>query len=124
LKKILILLAIVVLLKPVFPVVEYLVNYDYVSKVLCVNKDKPMMHCNGKCHLMKELAKAAESEKPLSSDKKSGGKQETETLYCQSPLPLLSFRLRNDSARKSLDYYLNLYTLLSGSSVFHPPSLA
>jgi hypothetical protein len=58
-------------LKPIFPVIEYAVNYEYISKVLCVNKAKPMMHCNGKCHLMKELAKASETEKPISSDKKT-----------------------------------------------------
>ena len=59
------------LVKPVLPVLEYVVNYEYVSKVLCINKDKPKMHCNGKCHLMKELAKASDAEKPFSSDKKS-----------------------------------------------------
>jgi iron complex outermembrane receptor protein len=29
-----------------------------------------MMHCNGKCHLMKELAKTTKNGKPISSDKK------------------------------------------------------
>ncbi len=48
------------LVKPVLPVVEYMVNYDYISKVLCENKAKPKLKCNGKCHLMKELAKASE----------------------------------------------------------------
>ena len=42
---------------------------------------KPELECNGKCHLMKELAKASEAEKPLSSDKKSTAKNEIELLY-------------------------------------------
>ncbi|MEN9488966.1 MAG: hypothetical protein RL494_1231 [Bacteroidota bacterium] len=67
-------------LKPVLPVVEYVVNYEYISKVLCVNKDKPKLQCNGKCHLMKELAKASENEKPISSDKKFSV-QENEVLF-------------------------------------------
>ena len=29
---------------------------DYIIAKYCVNKDKPEMHCNGKCHLMKQLA--------------------------------------------------------------------
>lgn len=58
-------------LKPIFPVLDYVVNYGYISKVLCENKDKPQMHCNGKWHLMKEMAKQAESEKPIQNDKKS-----------------------------------------------------
>lgn len=57
------------LLKPVFPVIDYIVNYEYISKVLCVNKAKLKLQCNGKCHLMKELAKTSENEAPVSSDK-------------------------------------------------------
>ncbi|HHH54434.1 MAG TPA: hypothetical protein ENK91_12305 [Bacteroidetes bacterium] len=30
----------------------------YYAEVLCENKDKPMMHCNGKCHLKKEIKEA------------------------------------------------------------------
>jgi len=51
------------LAKPAFPVIEYVVQYEYISKVLCENKARPELHCNGKCHLMKELAKASEAEK-------------------------------------------------------------
>lgn len=45
------------LTKPLWPVVDYVVNYNYIVNVLCENKDKPEMECNGKCHLGKELAK-------------------------------------------------------------------
>jgi len=114
-------MALVVLLKPVFPVVDYLVNYDYVSKVLCVNKDKPMLHCNGKCHLMKELAKAAENEKPLNSEKKSILKQETETLYCEVIAAFFSLTYLLDTSRNKVAHYSNLYTSIASSSVFHPP---
>jgi uncharacterized iron-regulated protein len=37
--------------------VNYEVNKDYISKVLCENKEKKAMHCEGKCHLKKELDK-------------------------------------------------------------------
>ena len=70
-KKIAVIIVLFVFLKPLFPVLEYAVNYEYISKVLCVNKAKPMMHCNGKCHLMKELAKAQETEKQIPSNKKN-----------------------------------------------------
>ena len=43
------------LLKPVLPVVDYVVNYEYISTVLCENKAKPKMECNGKCHLKKVI---------------------------------------------------------------------
>ena len=35
-------------------VADFLLNEDYITKVLCVNKDKPAMKCNGKCHLSKQ----------------------------------------------------------------------
>lgn len=39
---------------------DYLLNKDYIAKVLCINRNKPEMHCNGKCHLAKELKKQEE----------------------------------------------------------------
>lgn len=40
----------------------YNIEKEYITKVFCVNKDKPELKCNGKCHLAKSLA-AAEKEK-------------------------------------------------------------
>lgn len=37
---------------------SYTVNKEYISTVLCTNKDKPHLHCDGKCFLdikLKEL---------------------------------------------------------------------
>ncbi len=41
---------------------DYQINKEYIAKVLCVNKSKPKMHCNGKCHLKNELNKAEKKE--------------------------------------------------------------
>lgn len=49
-------------------VIDYAINKNYVSKNLCVNKSKPQLHCNGKCHLAKKIA--AEEEQ---SDQQSSG---------------------------------------------------
>lgn len=38
-------------------------NQKYIATVLCENKDKPQMHCNGKCYLAKKLKQAEEKEK-------------------------------------------------------------
>ena len=45
-------------LKPIFPVLDYIINYDYIANELCENKAKPELKCNGKCHLVNELAQA------------------------------------------------------------------
>ncbi|WP_353120788.1 hypothetical protein [Myroides odoratus] len=57
-----IILALFMFFKPVLPVVEYVVFYDYIKNELCVNKDKPELKCNGKCHLTKELAHASDTD--------------------------------------------------------------
>ncbi len=119
-KKSLIIVTLFILFKPLSPIVEYIVNYDYISKVLCVNKETPIMGCNGKCYLMSELAKQSEDEKPI-SDKKIVVK-EIETLFFQDiksidlpKVPVSQCIILNAN-------YSNLYTYLDSSSVFHPPS--
>ena len=56
-------------LKPVMPYLEYVINYDYIGSVLCINKDKPELECNGKCHLKEQISKVYDekngNEKPL-----------------------------------------------------------
>lgn len=122
--KIIIIVILALFLKPIFPVIEYAMNYDYISKVLCINKAKPLLKCNGKCHLMKELAKAAESEKPLSSDKKDNSKQEVEVLFFQDIKSLIVEQIYFQNKTSINDNYSNLYFYLNGCSVFHPPTIS
>jgi hypothetical protein len=119
-RKIVFIVAIVLFLKPVLPVFEYIVNYEYISKVLCVNKEKPKMQCNGKCHLMKELAKSSENEKPI-SDKKIIT-PEFEVLFFQEirSVQICNFFFTNQE--KENDNYSNLYTFLKNSTFFRPPN--
>lgn len=43
------------LVGPVLPVLDYLINYDYIANELCINKNKPVLACNGKCYLEKTV---------------------------------------------------------------------
>ncbi len=119
-KKTLFIVALLLLLKPVLPVFDYIINYEYIANELCENKEEPELKCNGKCHLMKELAKASDDEKPM-SEKKSLH-QETEVLFYQS---VFTFTFKSDAP--NVDYvqstaYSNLYSHLAVVSVFHPPA--
>lgn len=119
-KKILFLLALFMLLKPVLPVIDYVVNYEYITKVLCVNKAKPKLQCNGKCHLMKELAKTSESQTPISSNKKIAS-HELEVLFFEE---IKSFNIRYiyfDKNQFLNTNYSDLYSNLNSDSVFRPP---
>lgn len=37
-------------------------NRNYIAAEFCVNKNKPELHCNGQCYLMKKLKQAQEKE--------------------------------------------------------------
>jgi hypothetical protein len=45
-------------------VINYAVEYEYYVKVLCENRDKPELRCNGTCHLSKELRAAEDPATP------------------------------------------------------------
>lgn len=41
--------------RPLLPIIEYWTNYNYISKVICINKNKPELNCNGTCYLVKKI---------------------------------------------------------------------
>lgn len=57
-----ILLYVLAMVQPIFPVVNYWVQYDYIVAELCVDKDIPSSGCNGKCYLKKTIKASSESE--------------------------------------------------------------
>jgi hypothetical protein len=68
-------LTLFVVFRPLVPLVEYAVNYDYISEVLCINKNNVELHCNGKCYLSKQLSKVNDVDSsPLNKTKNSGQK--------------------------------------------------
>jgi hypothetical protein len=66
-------------------------NRDYIAAHLCVNRDKPWLHCNGKCYFMRKVKQAQEKEKSQErqsqknffQDALSGQKAETK-FYTQA----------------------------------------
>lgn len=116
-KYVLLVIAFVICLKPIIPFVEYVVDYDYISQVLCVNKDKPQMHCNGKCYLMRTLAKAAKEKK----EEKLPVKAEFPLLFCEVS-KTEAFHYQSNTAQKKVYSYLeNSYRLNFYTSPFKPP---
>jgi len=71
-------IAVIMLVRPLWPIAEYVMNYDYISNVLCENKDKPLLNCDGKCYLAEMLAKESQQ----NEENPFGEKQaQTELLY-------------------------------------------
>lgn len=119
-KNITFLIAFLLLFKPLFPVVEYAFDYDYISKVLCVNKEKPQMKCNGKCHLMKELAKNAETEKPA-SEKKNNFKDVENLVPPTVSTTTFQPKIKAENLLVN-SAYTNLYKSVFELTIFHPPT--
>ena len=105
---------------PYMPYIEYELNKKYIAEVLCENKDKPEMHCNGKCHLKKQIKKANSA--PVQQQQEP-----------QAPPPLKSdpvitvlFLSKQQSfyaqkCRKIIVPYLINYQFILITDIFHPP---
>lgn len=66
---ILILAYLVYLLQPIYILIDFTINQEFIAQELCENKEKPELKCNGKCYLMKKLEKAVGKVKKIDSDK-------------------------------------------------------
>lgn len=62
-------------------VAKWWLNRDYAARVLCENKARPQLHCNGKCQLSKQLRLQAAREKRQHPLDEQRGFQEI-VLYC------------------------------------------
>ena len=43
-------------------ILNYELNTGYITQNFCENKNKPQLHCNGQCHLNKQLQKQEKNE--------------------------------------------------------------
>ncbi len=115
--------ALSMLVKPLWPVVEYAMNYDYIVTVLCENKEKPQLQCDGKCYLAKQLAKASEQ-----SDKDPFGENRSK-IRTQYPVffqPLRPIHLTTAFLLAPQDNFKGgpvLISTLFTSDISEPPEL-
>lgn len=110
------------LLKPVFPLLDYAINYEFIKTELCVNRNNTIIGCNGKCYLVKELAKASETENPMNTDKKNSVKQIFETLFLTESSNLLPNKFLFTFSNNVKNTYTNLYFYTIVQKYFHPPT--
>lgn len=105
-----------------WPVLDYMANYDYIVNTLCENKDKPEMECNGKCHLSKELAKEAGADDKNPQNKTS--KTEIPQIIISENIPEYVFVSETDiTSFEKIGYMPNLNSTLFISEILHPPQL-
>ncbi|WP_370899401.1 hypothetical protein [Chryseobacterium gossypii] len=104
-------------IRPVLPLVNYVVNYDYIAKNLCENRNNPESTCKGKCYVKKELVK---------TEKESGSSQ---TVKCSSIDVFLYNEIFTYTAKEEIGFLLkdpvswhsDFHTSEHFSRIFHPP---
>lgn len=103
------------------PFVEYAFNYNYISTVLCVNKDKPKMQCNGKCHLAKMIAETSDD---TTQDGVPTARLDVVfiPLYFQEVTVIhFSTAIHQSVKNKILSYTKNTYACSFIDNLFKPP---
>ena len=94
----------------------YELNKSYISSVLCVNRDNPAMHCDGKCFLDKQLKQNQQRQ-----DKDNGtlGNKIDVLLFCSDEMPVLFPGLYSKTflfPKETLNNYSS-----PSFDIFHPP---
>ena len=120
---ILIAASLIMLTKPLWPVVEYVLNYDYIVNVLCENKDKPEMQCNGKCHLSNELAKEAGAENDNPFNSKTSKTEIPQFIISENIIEYIFSSTGSLISEENIGYRPNLNSSLFTSKILHPPQL-
>ena len=98
-----------------FVYVGFEANQKFIAAELCVNKDKPQLHCNGKCYLMKKLKQA--------QDKEQKQERQTQKTQIQDALvvkPLIFKQYAFADIKLHVPFSTGM-PLSIKNSIFHPP---
>lgn len=106
---------------PVVPVIDYLVNKDYIAKNLCINKDKPKSCCKGKCHMVKQLQKTNKNTEKDSRNTNSRVQLKDQNEFIISRPGFFTPKI---VCNKYLSYNILTSDQLACSAIFVPPKLS
>jgi len=99
----------------------YGLNLNSIIEQYCVNKNKPQLHCDGKCFLAEQLNKASDS-KENNGDKFLSVVFELFIPAFISTHPDVKFHnVYVSSTKETVFNYSNTYCFLRESSNFKPP---
>ncbi|MDB5086273.1 MAG: hypothetical protein JWR09_267 [Mucilaginibacter sp.] len=102
-----------------FIFVGFELNKNYIAANLCDNRDKPWLHCNGKCYFAKKIKQAQENErKEAAKDNFS----RLEVSFFQEPFKLAFIEpVILDDNKGSFPQYTYQYTNHYIDAIFRPP---
>jgi len=105
-----------------FAVASFELNQKYIAEKLCENKDKPWMHCNGRCYLMNKVKQAEENEKKQANKDLRTNLQFTWCINFSSQLE--KSYIKDSIAQRFTIHYSYNYTNQYNTSIFRPPKWA
>lgn len=112
------LLYLTAMVKPVLPVLDYVINQDYIAEVLCINKDKPMLNCDGKCYLAQMIQDQQNQDQH--QDIPSADLRE----YPIGFITILNCTfIKSTSQTMLVTFYENINEKQYIPAVFHPPNI-
>ncbi|MBE4950102.1 hypothetical protein IMX10_15685 [Chryseobacterium culicis] len=106
-----------VAIRPVLPLVNYAVNYDYIVKNLCENRNVPQSTCKGKCYVEKELAKTEKQSSSSPTIKIAG----LDVFVSHDILSFISHFNPESFSEIPDSSYFNSHSSEYFSRIFHPP---
>jgi hypothetical protein len=109
------------ILRPVFPFIEYAINKDFIVKNLCINRDKPLSCCEGKCHLAKQLKKSNDSNndpKDKNTNKKIQNEETKEFLCIPVTIPKIF-----ETGLVLQPFPMTIVSQIFSAAIFVPPKL-
>lgn len=102
-------------------VAEYNWNREFIARNLCINRERPKLHCNGRCQMMKRLAEE-EKQDSAGSKHSSGIKVQEQVFSDRTDMPAAPQLLLRRAGYN--EYRLPWMTPSPGRSFFHPPTVA
>jgi hypothetical protein len=99
---------------------SFKINQDFIAKVLCINKEKPELGCNGKCQLSKDLKKNNSEDKENKTNIPSTKNEQKINLYSKTCSRNGQFF---NQARQQYYNIEILHSYLMISEIFHPPRI-
>lgn len=117
-------LLVLISLKPILyvgEVVYFQLNIDYIIETYCINKDKPQLECNGKCHLATQLAEIDPSTKDANAPNTITPKEIFTLVFLTKSLVFTPENLQEFISRELIFSDQKKYSFLRISSCFKPP---
>lgn len=95
--------------------VGYELNKNYIATVLCENKARPKLQCNGKCYLTKKISQAEKSEQKQD--------QSSSKRFFSDHFLITDYRFKF-FIRQTATYLPDAvpsFLSLNATAIFHPP---